>query len=77
MSSGRIIFAGPVNMFQDERLRIEEGGRVLHINEITEYDSGAYKCQVEVKLNPIFLEHHLNVLGKETFDEWNIRSGWI
>lgn len=62
VSSGRIIFAGPVNMFQDERLRIEEGGRVLHINEITEYDSGAYKCQVEVKLNPIFLEHHLNVL---------------
>ena len=66
MSSGRIIFAGPVNVVGDERLSIDGSkGRRLRLADITEFDSGVYRCQVEVRTRPISLEHTLNVLGKQ------------
>ena len=64
-TSGRIIFAGPVNVVGDERLSIDGSkGRRLRLADITEFDSGGYRCQVEVRTRPISLEHTLNVLGK-------------
>jgi hypothetical protein len=64
VTSGRIIFAGSVNVIGDERLRIGEDGKKLHLGDITEFDSGVYRCQVEVRSRPLKLEHKLNVLGK-------------
>ena len=64
-TSDRIIFAGEINIMGDERLSIEGSkGRRLRLADISEFDAGGYRCQVEVKARPISLEHTLNVLGK-------------
>ena len=64
-TSGRIIFAGPVNVVGDERLSIDGSkGRRLRLKDISEFDAGGYRCQVEVRTRPISLEHTLNVLGE-------------
>jgi hypothetical protein len=63
-TSKRIIFAGSVNVMQDDRLSIVNEGRALIIAGVAASDSGVYKCQVEARLNPISLEHQLRVLGQ-------------
>ena len=80
VSSGRIIFAGPVNVVGDERLSIDGSkGRRLRLADITEFDSGVYRCQVEVRTRPIALQHTLNVLGKlQSCTVWSIWSdSWV
>ena len=72
VSSGRIIFAGSVNIIGDDRLRIGDEGRRLHLGDVGEFDSGVYKCQVEVRSRPLVLEHKLNVLGKNNICSTNM-----
>ena len=63
MTANRIIFAGTVNVINDDRLMVEGKGRRMHFNNITEFDAGVLVCTVEAA-HQIKLEHRLNVLSK-------------
>ena len=65
LTSDRVIFAGPINVIGDARLKAEGGGRVLVLEDVGADDSGKFECTVETRLQPISLAHHLNVLGEE------------
>ena len=63
-TSTRVIFAGNVNIFNDPKLEIGDGGKILKMSSVTADDQGDYICRVEMKRAPIELVHTLNVLGK-------------
>ncbi len=65
LTSGRVIFAGPINVIGDERLKVDRGGRILVLDRVAAADSGQFECTVETRREPISLQHHLNVLGKD------------
>ena len=65
LTSDRVIYAGSVNVLNDDRLRVSREGRDLVIGNISKFDTGLYRCTVEMANNPISLEHRLNVLGEE------------
>ena len=63
VSANRIIFAGTINVVNNDRLSVEDQGKRMFIHEVGEHDDGVFVCTVEAE-EQIFLEHRLNVLSK-------------
>ena len=63
--NGRLLSAGPMKVYEDDRMEILDNGRKLLIRGVTKSDRGEYSCTINLKLEPVSLSHNVEVLGKE------------
>ena len=61
--SGRILSAGSMKVYDDDRIEVVDDGRELLVREITRGDRGEYSCTINLKLQPVSLSHQVEVLG--------------
>ena len=62
--NGRLVSAGSMKVYTDDRIEVVDDGRELLIREITRGDRGEYSCTVNLKLQPVSLSHQVEVLGQ-------------
>ena len=60
----RLVSAGLVKVYTDDRIEVVDDGRELLVREITSGDKGEYSCSVNLKLQPFSLSHQVEVLGQ-------------
>ena len=61
--NGRLLSAGSMKVYDDDRIEVVDDGRELLVREITREDRGEYSCTVNLKLQPVSLSHQVEVLG--------------
>ena len=62
--NGRLLSAGSMKVYDDDRIEVVNDGRELIVKEVTREDKGEYSCTVNLKLEPVSLSHTVQVLGE-------------
>ena len=62
--NGRLLSAGSMKVYEDDRIEVVDDGRELIVKEVTKEDRGEYSCTVNFKLEPVSLSHTVQVLGE-------------
>ena len=62
--NGRLVSAGNMKVYDDDRIEVVDDGRELLVRKITRGDRGEYSCTVNLKLQPVSLSHQVEVLGQ-------------
>ena len=62
--NGRLLSAGSMKVYDDERIEVVNDGRELIVRGVTREDRGEYSCTVNLKLEPVSLSHQVEVLGE-------------
>ena len=62
--NGRLLSAGSMKVYDDDRIEVVNDGRELIVREVTREDKGEYSCTVNLKLEPVSLSHTVQVLGE-------------
>ena len=62
--NGRLLSAGSMKVYDDDRIDVVNDGRELIVREVTSEDRGEYSCTVNLKLEPVSLSHTVQVLGE-------------
>ena len=62
--NGRLLSAGSMRVYDDNRIRVLNDGRELIIEGVTPEDRGEYSCTLNLEFNPLSLYHKVEVLGK-------------
>ena len=62
--NGRLMSAGNMKVYDDDRIEVVDDGRELLVRKITRGDRGEYSCTVNLKLQPVSLSHQVEVLGQ-------------
>ena len=65
-SDERLLTAGPIKVYAEDRLIHDTNGTDITIRGVEEQDSGEYSCEVNLKAGPLTLTHTLDVLGTMT-----------
>jgi len=60
--NGRLISAGAMKVYTDDRIKVVDDGRELVLNSVTKEDRGEWSCTVQLKLEPLSLSHRLEIL---------------
>jgi len=60
--NGRLISAGGMKVYTDDRISVVDDGRELLIRSVTTEDRGEWMCTVQLKLEPVSLSHRLEIL---------------
>ena len=60
--NGRLVSAGSMKVYTDDRIEVVDDGRELLVREITRGDRGEYSCTVNLKLQPFSISHQVEVL---------------
>jgi len=64
--NGRLLSAGSMRIYDDDRINVINDGRELIIRGVTPEDRGEYSCTINLKLQPVSLSHQVEVLVKPT-----------
>jgi len=64
--NGRLVSAGSMKVYADDRIEVVDDGRELLVREIKRGDRGKYTCTVNLKLQPVSLSHQVEILVKPT-----------
>jgi len=64
--NGRLLSAGSMKVYDDDRIEVVNDGRELIVREVTREDKGEYSCTVNLKLEPVSLSHTVQILVKPT-----------
>ena len=62
----RLISAGDMKIYSDQRLEVVQGGRELVVRGVTREDRGDWTCTLEMKQQPVSLSHRLEVMVAPT-----------
>ena len=62
----RLLTAGPIKVYNEERLIHRYNGSEITLRDVQPKDAGEYSCQLNSVDTPIELRHHLDVLSKLT-----------
>ena len=60
--NGRLVSAGSMRVYTDERIVVREEGRDLLVREVSLEDRGEWSCTVQLKQEPVSLAHRLEIL---------------
>ena len=60
--NGRLVSAGAMRVYTDERIVVREEGRDLMLREVSLEDRGEWSCTVQLKQEPVSLAHRLEIL---------------
>ena len=60
----RLLTAGPIKVYNEERLIHRYNGSEITLRDVQPKDAGEYSCQLNSVDTPIELIHHLDVLSK-------------
>ena len=60
--NGRLISAGEMKIYSDQRLGVMAEGRELVVRGVTKEDRGDWTCTLEMKHQPVSLTHRLEVM---------------
>ena len=60
----RLLTAGPIKVYNEERLIHRYNGSEITLRDVQPKDAGEYSCQLNSVDTPIELVHHLDVLSK-------------
>ena len=60
--NGRLVSAGAMRVYTDERIVVREEGRDLELREVSLEDRGEWSCTVQLKQEPVPLAHRLEIL---------------
>ena len=64
--NGRLLSAGSMKVYEDDRIEVVDDGRELLVKGIKRADRGEYSCTVNLKLEPVSLSHQVEAFGKLT-----------
>ena len=62
--NGRLLSAGSMKVYDDDRIEVVSDGRELIVRDVTREDRGEYSCTVNLKLEPVSLSHTVQVMGE-------------
>jgi len=62
--NGRLLSAGSMKVYEDDRIEVVDDGRELLVRGIKRADRGEYSCTVNLKLEPVSLSHQVEVFVK-------------
>ena len=60
--NGRLVSAGAMRVYTDDRIVVREDGRDLVVREVSLEDRGEWSCTVQLKQEPVSLAHRLEIL---------------
>ena len=60
--NGRLVSAGAMRVYTDDRIVVREEGRDLLLREVSIEDRGEWSCTVQLKQEPVSLAHRLEIL---------------
>ena len=60
----RLLTAGPIKVYNEDRLIHRYNGSEITLRDVQPRDEGEYACQLNTMDSPIELVHHLDVLSK-------------
>ena len=60
--NGRLVSAGAMRVYTDDRIVVREEGRDLLLREVSTEDRGEWSCTVQLKQEPVSLAHRLEIL---------------
>lgn len=60
--NGRLVSAGAMRVYTDERIVVREEGRDLLVRAVSLEDRGEWSCTVQLKQEPVSLAHRLEIL---------------
>ena len=60
--NGRLVSAGAMRVYTDDRIVVREEGRDLVVREVSLEDRGEWSCTVQLKQEPVSLAHRLEIL---------------
>ena len=60
--NGRLVSAGAMKVYTDDRINVVDDGRELLVQSVTTDDRGEWTCTVQLKLEPVSLTHRLEIL---------------